>query len=119
MQKGEIMGKIPDEDTSLRIKRKTLSHLAILTRNLHFHSMDELIAVLVDIVAKKGWDKTDLESIQRYGKIIEVMSGTAKSDEEMYEKIGIKGDVVLKLDETTKITGKVKKKKKSKEEDKA
>jgi len=111
MHKGEYM-RVPDEDTSLRIKRRTSSHLAITQRKLGFHSADELISVLVDIVAKKGWSKTDLESIQRYGKIIEELNGSASTDDKMYEALGIKS-----YTQTTKIKGKVKKKP-EKEEDK-
>jgi len=104
---------IPDEfDTSCRLKRKTASHLAIVTKNLHFHSMDELVSVLVDIVAKKQWTKADLESLQRYGKIIQVMSGTARNEDEMYEALGVKEFEEKGL----KIKGKVKEK--PKEEDK-
>jgi len=105
-----MVNRIPDEfGTSCRLKRKTSSHLAILQKKLGFHSADELISILVDIVSRKEWTKADLESIQRYGKIIQDMSGTARNESEMLEKIGVK-----KYTQTNTIKGKVKKK----EEDK-
>ena len=86
-----MVNNIPDEwSTTCRLKRKTASHLAILTKNLHFHSADELIALLIDIVVKKRFSKSDLESLSRYGKIIQVMSGTARNENEMLAALGIK-----------------------------
>jgi ribosome biogenesis protein Tsr3 len=108
--KVDLMGKIPDEDTSCRLKRRTVSHLEILKKKLHYHSIDELISILVDITMKKDWSKTDLESIARYGKIIQVMEGSAKSEDEMYEALGVK-----KFEEKGfPVKGKIKKKKDSK-----
>ena len=89
--------RVPDEDSSIRVKRVTSSRLGILVRQLHFHSADEFIATIINVVSRKEWTKTDLESLERYGKIIEVMEGTAKTDLEMYQKVGIKGDIVKKF----------------------
>lgn len=116
MHKGEYM-RVPDEDSSIRVKRVTSSRLGILVRQLHFHSADEFIATIINVVSRKEWTKTDLESLERYGKIIEVMEGTAKTDLEMYQKVGIKGDIVKKFKETKRIKGKLKEK--PKEVDKA
>jgi hypothetical protein len=104
-----MVNRIPDEfGTSCRLKRKTSSHLAILQKKLGFHSADELISILVDIVSRKEWSKTDLESLQRYGKIIQVMSGTARNEDEMLENLGI-----LK-EKGIKVKGKIKKKEENK-----
>jgi hypothetical protein len=98
-----MVNKIPDEDTSLRIKRRTSSHLAITQKKLGFHSADELISVLIDVLTRKGWTKTNLEDLARFGRIIDFLSGSAKNDEEMYEALGIK-----KYTQTDKIKAKVK-----------
>jgi len=89
MHKGEYM-RVPDEDSSIRVKRRTSSRLGILQKQLGFHSADEFIATIINVVSRKEWTKADLESLERYGKIIEVMEGTAKTDSEMYQKIGVK-----------------------------
>jgi hypothetical protein len=104
MHKGEYM-RVPDEDSSIRVKRRTSSRLGILQKQLGFHSADEFIATIINVVSRKEWTKADLESLERYGKIIEVIEGTASSDDKMYEALGIKT-----YTQKDKIKGKVKKK---------
>jgi len=112
---GDLMERVKDEDSSIRVKRRTSSKLGIVVKKLHFHSIDELLNVILNIIIKKDWSKTDLESIERYGIILQEMSGSASSDDKMYEALGIKT-----YTQTTKIKGKIKKKteKDEKEEDK-
>lgn len=98
-----------NEITTISVRRRTASRFGIIQKKLGFHSADELISSLINLLIRKEWTKTDMESLERYGRIIREMSGSAKTEDEMYQKTGIKGDIVLKLDETSKIKGEVKK----------
>jgi len=97
-----------DRITTIEVRRRTSSKLQIMKHQFGFKSVDEMLSVLMAVVYRQQWSKQDiLKMTVEYTGI-----STATSDEEMYQKTGIKGDLVLKLDETTKIKGKVEKKKK-------
>jgi hypothetical protein len=102
-----------NEITTISVKRRTSSRFSILQKLLGFHSADELLEIIVDLIIKKGWSKLDLECLMKYGKIPQVETGSARNENEMYEKLGFK-----RYTQTDKIKGKVKKPEKEKKAEK-
>jgi hypothetical protein len=101
------------EITTISVKCETSSKFRTVKKRLGYHSSDALLNAIVNLINAKGWDKLDLECLERFGKIPEIVSGSAKSDLEMREKLGLKRYTQV-YTQTDKISGKIKKKTKGK-----
>lgn len=96
-----------DRITTIEVKRRTSSKLQILKHQLGFKSVDEMLSIFMLMVYANDWRKEDLIKLS-----IRVESGSAKTEDEKLQKIGVKS-----YTQTDKIKGKVKKKPKEEEKD--
>lgn len=107
------------EDTSLRIKRQTRSYMAILQKQMGFHSADEFLWHMLKYINhmkhKRGLSKTDLYIVAN--KKIPVVTVEAGTDKEALKQSRVKLDKeleTLKFVEKYPIESKVAKKFKEK-----
>ena len=83
------MKKNREADSSLAMKRSTVLRLKSMKTRLGFSSLEQAVIALMDVRDRFGWDRIDLQSLARYGKIPEIIEGQAGSDSEMIQKLGL------------------------------
>lgn len=83
------MKKNKEENSSLAMKRSTVLRLKSLKTRLGYSSLESAVVALMDARDKLGWDAADLLIIAKYGRLPEIVSGEARNDEEMREKLGL------------------------------
>jgi len=90
-----------EQETSIKIKRRTSSRLQIMKHQLGFKSLDEMLLVLTQISTVQGWTKEQLVSMA-----IPEESGSASSERELYEKL----NKPREYSEKSRVKGRIKKK---------
>jgi hypothetical protein len=71
-------------------KREEAMLLKLTSKRLGFNSISSYVMSLHAVRLKMAWDKSDLECLSKYGKLPTVEVGTATSEKEVMEKLGLK-----------------------------
>lgn len=85
------MSEINDtDDTFLRLKRSTNIRLQGVKNRMGYPSVDALLCAFLDLRTKlKLLSRLDFETIITYGKLPEIITGTASGEDQMYHDLDL------------------------------
>jgi hypothetical protein len=83
--------------TTTCIAKDTLQKLKSLTAKMGYASTQELIREMALAVDKANFGKFEILCLQTYGRIPEIIEGSARNEGEMYAKLGLDGPKTKKI----------------------
>jgi hypothetical protein len=83
--------------TTTCIAKDTLAVLKSLTAKMGYGSTQELIREMALAVSKANFGKFEILCLQTYGRIPEIIEGSARNEKEMYAKLGLDGPKTKKI----------------------
>ncbi len=84
------MPRRSDLVSSVMIKKSILEKFNVTKKQLGFHNSESLIETMLNVLERlKITSKLDLEIFGTYGRLPVIIEGSARSDAEMYEKLGL------------------------------
>lgn len=83
--------------TTTCIAKDTLQKLKSLAAKMGYASTQELIREMALAVDKANFGKFEILCLQTYGRIPEIIEGSARNEGEMYAKLGLDGPKTKKI----------------------
>lgn len=79
--------------TTIVVLKTNHKELKLLKRKLKYESIYAMLAELTNAISHANYSRFDLECLLKFGRIPDIISGEARNEREMLEKIGIRPDM--------------------------